>query len=710
MEVRIIKARVKIVLAFFLLFTIHFLLFTLSVSAENDINISADKIEYIAESNTYIARGTVKIHFEDSRLSADEIKFNGDTYDALASGNVTYSDAEAEITAKWIELNLKTKTGTIYDCYIFYKNENYHVQSEEIRKTGDKNFTLDKAIITTCNADPPEWHIYSEDISITQHEMITGHHGRFNVMNIPLLYTPYFYAPLTRERESGFLLPSFGYSSERGYYYKQGFFWAIKDNQDATFYLDYYDKKGLAEGVDYRYILNPDVNGEFWMYHVRDDEPKRDLFEFKAYHNQALPYNIFGYLKLHAVNEFDYYDVMESTSANRIGLDSWKYDHFGFASEERWQKYLETNLQLSRDFHGGRTYLLSQARQSLERSSKEIPQTLPEVALIINTLSKGPFSFNMLVKGAHFWREEGQDGMRFDINPNLYFSYGRLLNITQKIGLRETAYFLNDPSETEERFTYDLSTTLTSRFFKRYSSIVHLIEPRVDYQYIPRVERETSIFDSTNAIPETSLMRYSFINTLAGFDHSSINGKFTLSQSYDFLDKDKPFSLIRLEGVLSSKNVNLSINASYDIDDKTVTDGFASINVRNEVGHIGLGQNFRRSSDLDQITAGAGLFSPIKLYKITLPLSLNGQIWYDLNTNQTQRLRISSTYSSQCWGVSVSYIERPDEYLLGFSIQLKGLGAIRFGSEKAPFTYSDPSGESFQINPYIEEGGGSFME
>jgi LPS-assembly protein len=681
MGISSIKKDVKRIFFFFSLFTFYFSLFTFSLSAQNNPEISADRIEYIAESNTYVAQGSVTIIFEDAILSADKITLDGNTQDAAAVGNVTYRDAEAEITAQRIELNLKTKTGTIYDSYLFYKKQNFHVHSGKIRKTGDKSFTLDEAVVTTCDADPPEWHIYSKDISITQNEKLTGWHGTFNVSETPILYTPYLWAPLNRDRQSGFLFPSFGYSSERGYYYKQGFFWAAADNQDATIYLDYYDDKGFGEGLDYRYIFNAESDGELWIYHVEDKDPEKDLYEVKAYHNQKLPYNIEGYLKVHAVSHSKYYETMDSTSADRFGLSSWESTDFGFTSEERLQKYLESNLQVAKPFSGGRTYLLAQGRQSLEESSEEIPQSLPEIALMLNTRSHDFFSYNLSAKAVNFWREEGREAVRLDLNPDLFFSYGRLFNITQKIGLRETAYFLSEPSGDEDRFIYDLNTTFTTTLFKKYETFVHVIEPLLMYTYVPDVDQDAiPVFDSTDFIPETSAVTYALTNRISGIGSTNLEARFRLSQSYSFLGRDNHFSPLSAEASLSNNRIVLSTNASYDIEDEKLTEFIGSVRLKGDKGYVGTGKNFRRSTDLDQYTFEAGIYRPINIGDISLPIDLSSKLWYDVENERIQQLDVVYSYKRQCWGYSITYSELPDKYEIIFALEFPGLGSFSLGS------------------------------
>jgi LPS-assembly protein len=663
------------------LFIVHCSLSLSTVYAETPVDITADHLEHDTKTNTYFAKDSVKLIYDNATLKADEIYLNNTTGDSVATGNVTFEDEELLIKTDKIELNLNTKLGTIYNSSIFYKRRNYHIEGGTLQRLGEKTFSMDQATATTCDAALPEWHFKGRDIKIILQKNIVARDTTFYIKNIPVLYTPYFWAPLLEDRQTGLLLPVFGYSNTKGFTYKQSFYWAIKDNMDATLYADYYSEKGIGKGLDYRYIASEETNGELWMYHLEDTSSSRNFFELKSYHNQKLPYGMSGYLKLHYVNEFDYYNVLDSTSLKRIGLSTWESDPFGFASEERLQKYLESNLQISKPFSGGRTYLLGQYRESLEGSSGTIPQSLPELGFVINTTNiAGNLSFNMEAKGTNFWRDNGQQGQRFDIYPNIYLSMGRAVNLTHKIGLRGTQYFLENPADNPNRVTFDLNSALTTRFLKRYPSFIHIIEPSVEYTYMPAVDHsDIPVFDSIDSLPKTSDVYYSLTNRIAGSVLRGSEARLRLSQHYDLLDTEKPFSPVLLETTLTSYNVNISINASYDVYDKDIEDTIGSIYLKSEKGFIGIGKNFRRSTSLDQYSVEAGINKPISIFGRPLPLDITGRLLYDMKGGGMQEFKVKSIYSSQCWNLTVSYIKKPYEYQIMLGIEFKGFGSIKLG-------------------------------
>ncbi|MEF9426263.1 MAG: LPS assembly protein LptD [Candidatus Mariimomonas ferrooxydans] len=646
--------------------------------SEKLIDITADNLESIAETNTYIAKGSVKVIYGDSTLNADEVNLNNTTADIIAIGNVTYEDTEVIIKADKIELNLDTKIGTIYNSDIFYKKHNYHIQGGDLKKLGEKTYSMDRADATTCDATPPEWHFKGKDIKIKLHENIKARNATFYIKNIPVLYSPYFRAPLAKDRQTGLLMPILGYSNTKGFTFKQGFFWAIKSNMDATFYADYFSNKGIGKGIDYRYVTTPRTNGELWIYHLRDNDLLRDFTELKSFHNYELPYNMSGYLKIHLVNEFDYYNLLKSTSSKRIGLSTWESDPFGFLSEERLQKYLESNLHISRPFTGGRTYLLGQYRQSLEDSSGSIPQSLPELGFIINTRDIGMTFFNLAVTGKNFWRNNGQYGHRLDIYPSFYLSFGRAVNFTQKIGLRETLYYLKDPSGDVNRGIFDLRSSLTTRFFKRYPSFIHLIEPAIEYTYVPAVDQSSMpSFDSVDSLPKTSRLTYTFTNRVTGPILGGTEARLRLSQSYNLLNVEKSYSPVQIETAFSNRHLNFSVNALFDVYDKNISETIAAVNLIWHKGFVGIGKNFRRSTSLDQFTFEAGINRPFDMLNLSIPLNLYGKLWYDLKGNGIQELKLHSRYTSQCWGLIISYTQKHNENQIMFGIEFKGLGTLR---------------------------------
>ncbi|MEF9475750.1 MAG: hypothetical protein L0958_03470 [Candidatus Mariimomonas ferrooxydans] len=65
------------------------------------------------------------------------------------------------------------------------------------------------------------------------------------------------------------------------------------------------------------------------------------------------------------------------------------------------------------------------------------------------------------------------------------------------------------------------------------------------------------------------------------------------------------------------------------------------------------------------------------MLNLSIPLNLYGKLWYDLKGNGIQELKLHSRYTSQCWGLIISYTQKHNENQIMFGIEFKGLGTLR---------------------------------
>jgi LPS-assembly protein len=76
----------------------------------------------------------------------------------------------------------------------------------------------------------------------------------FKLMNMPVLFLPYVTHPVdTGGRQSGFLIPTPGYSSTKGIILADEYYWAINRSTDLTMGLEYYSLRGWSQSGTFRY-------------------------------------------------------------------------------------------------------------------------------------------------------------------------------------------------------------------------------------------------------------------------------------------------------------------------------------------------------------------------------------------------------------------------------------------------------------------------
>jgi LPS-assembly protein len=521
--------------------------------------IEADEIAYDRQLDRYTARGNVKISKKDIQLTADFIEFDHKTMHADAQGNVVLTVGQDILSGSHMDMDLDRQVGSIENAYLFLKESNFHITANKIQKTGENTYRIDEASLTTCDGEKPDWKITGKDIKIKEDGSGTAKHATMRVKDIPVLYSPYFYYPANRDRQSGFLMPEFASSDRKGTEYTQPFFWAISDSTDATFYANYMSKRGLKLGAEYRYILSERTQGAIMLdgFHDRKvddgigdasdkygflDDPvdvlrtNENRFWFRASHHQQLPFEIFAKLDLDIVKDQDYLrefpvgymgyentekyflkafhrqldDYNDPLRVNRLNLNRI-WPKFSFNFESRWNDDTRRNGNTSRTLQRLPFIGLDGAKQKILNS---------------------PLYLDLESQYNYFWRDAGPRGQRIDLHPRFYVPYrvDNYLTIEPSVGLRETAYRsdkknFDDESKNSKWSHRELFDTRLD-FFSEISNVFdsegqlfekikHTIRPQITHEYVPDANQGgLPNFDPVDRIDETNKITYSLTNTL----------------------------------------------------------------------------------------------------------------------------------------------------------------------------------------------------
>ncbi len=625
--------------------TISCILFTNDCFAKEETIITSETLEYVEDTSTYFAKGSVKVTSEDKVIESDEMSYNVQTSDVVALGNVRYDDAQKAITANKMELNLEEETGRLYEAEIFFKEDNYHIAGEDIEKKGENHYFAPKATFSTCDAPVPAWHFKGKDVDLLVKERLKAEDVSFFIKDIPVFYSPYFALPFQTERKTGFLMPGIDSSSSRGIHLRMPFFWAISENKDATAIMDMYTKRGIGEGLEYRYIEPGDIKGNWWLYHIRDTELNKDFLEVRSLHEQRSGDGLGGFLSINYVNEKDF------------------YRQFSPYLEIRTLRFLQSTGEISLPLKNSRMYLLSQYWVDLEEEQRPPPQRLPEAGYVLNPTKAGPFWFSGTATVSNFWRDEDVIGQRFDIYPRILYKLGDEIVLTQALGFRETAYSLHRSEEDllhKEAIEY--SAVAHASLLKRYNSFTHVIEPSIGYTLITDSE-SLPLFDSTELFKKTSTVELSLINRF--FSKGKEYVVLRASQAFDANLGDRPFLPFRLE-VGIKRPVSLRLDTSYNVHEGKLESINSDMRFKVSQGAIWVGQRYSKLEDVIFYKAGFEL-NPSK------PWYMRGRIWYDAKGKKFGDITLNLRYMSQCWGVNMEFIKRPHDYTFSVMFDLKGI-------------------------------------
>lgn len=703
---------------FLLLLTACCLLFLLPLSGfaeagfkkDQPIEITADSLTYDKTKDTYHAEGNVVIIQGKSSIKADKATVDMAASHATAIGNVEAVSEEGNILkGDSLEFDIDAKTGVAINGRLFFKKGNVHIKAEEINKTGDESYSAHRGFFTTCDCEEgesPAWGFYSSDADVTVGEYLTAWNSLLYIKKAPVFYFPYLAFPVKRERQTGFLTPKAGYSRLRGFKFDNSFFWAISESQDATFYFDIENRRGLGKGMEYRYVLSRQAEGEFYFYHFKEKDidrvrefrkrsdnlsrPKtadddRWFLEYK--HTELLPYNISLKADIKKVSDDEYF------------ID------FGKNTNERSLESLESNISMTKTWD--KFNLVTQFRyfdNLLVEENRATLQRLPEINMTgaDQQIMDTPFHFSMESSFVNFERKEGSTGQRVDVHPtvSLPLNPGGYFELKPSAGARETLYWVENPPQDRfhDRSSYDLNADLVTTFVNIFSidegeeglkKLKHTIRPKILYTYIPeQVQDDLPQFDGIDRIAQRNDFTYS-LNTI-------LTGKFTdggnynyrdyiymdLSQTYNLneatrkltssLDKRRPFSDVTGEIRLMPLSWTLmTAKGKYDAYESWLNEYDASLGLWDKRGdRLDVSYRFNRLPLLTEYLDASLRF------KLIQSIDLTYRNRYSYNDKMTIEAAYGLEYKHQCWGAEITYTERLEEKIVMLTVNMLGIGRV----------------------------------
>lgn len=612
----------------------------------------ADGLELFSESKKYVASGGVTIIKQDAVISADEITYTEETSEVKARGNVRYDDEGTSIRADRADLNIDDKTGTLYRAEFLRKKNNYHLIGDIIEKRGDDEYYSPAAAFTTCDLPVPEWCFKGKEVTATAGDAIKARDVSFLIKDVPVLYAPYLWASINTERQTGFLMPGPSYTKKRGAGINIPFFWAISENRDLTAMIDIYSKRGMGEGMEYRFIEPGEVKGSWLLYHIRDTLLDRDFFEIRARHEDRSGQRIKGFLNLNYVNERDY------------------YREFLYYRDLRVMRFLESTAEITMPMDNSRVYLLSQYWIDLKNGNGNVPQKLPEAGYVRNYTNMGKMMLSASVTVSNMFREHGVSAARFDAYPKVMHSFGKDFTVVQTAGLRETFYSFykaNNGDDSSVRTAFEYDVTGHTRLYKNYNSFSHIIEPSLRYHFVSPSGNIPSVFDSVEMFSKTSTVELGLLNR--GLVRGSEVLTIRALQGIDTNNGSRPFLPLRLDASLRAP-VHVTVGASYDFYEKRLETASSEVSLRLFMADLSFGQRFNKKEEINVFTAGAA-FSPAK------GVNLAGTLWYDAKGAGLRDVNVVVKYARQCWSMRLEAIKKPGDFSLKAMVELTGLTGKR---------------------------------
>lgn len=134
----------------------------------------------------------------------------------------------------------------------------FRVQAETTKRENDSVYFMQNVRFTTSeNVEDPDYYFYARRIKFVPKKKIVTGLVHMYIADVPTpLGLPFGYFPMTEEQTSGFIIPSFGQTNQRGYFLQNGgYYFAISDFIDLMVLGDYYTNGSYALRTESSYAL-----------------------------------------------------------------------------------------------------------------------------------------------------------------------------------------------------------------------------------------------------------------------------------------------------------------------------------------------------------------------------------------------------------------------------------------------------------------------
>ena len=242
------------------------------VSAQSDIDTLArvspnaikDVIKYKAKDSVAINLDTRRaflytdgsIDYDKMLLQADQVEVDFENQilhahgTADTAGNIIgrpyFKQDDAEYHADTITFNYSTQKGIIQS--VITQEGDGFLHGNKVKKLNDSVMYLSGGSYTTCNYAHLHFAInFTKSKLITNDKIVTGP-AWLTVEDAPTpIALPFAFFPLNKTRQSGVLIPSYGWMNYRGYYLRDGgYYFAFNDFLDLALTAELYTNLSWA--------------------------------------------------------------------------------------------------------------------------------------------------------------------------------------------------------------------------------------------------------------------------------------------------------------------------------------------------------------------------------------------------------------------------------------------------------------------------------
>lgn len=550
-----------------------------------------DSLVYDAETRLVHLYGKAQVKYMDMTLNAAKITMNMDSSMVRAAGErdtagilqdkPVYSQGSDNYHSELMAFNFKTKKG--YITNVETTQGDGFMQSQHSKRAADGTLYLEHAKYTTCDAKHP--HFY---LALSRAKVRPGKESVFGpaylvVADVPLpLAVPYGFFPFNKKYSSGFIMPSYGDETSRGFYLRDGgYYFAINDYMDIKALGEIYTKGSWGLSAETNYRKRYRYNGNFYISFLRTVDGEKNMPD----------YAVTKSLKVQWTHSKDAKASPNTTFSARVNFASENYERSNLESMYNPLAYTQSTRASSVSFShtfpsiglniAGSTNLT----QSLRDSS--VSMTLPDLSISLNRFYPfrrkhqagkerwyekismsytGSLSNSINTKEDKLFKsnlvKDWRNGMQHRIPIDATFQVFKYINISPQFSLRDIMYtnrVMRSWDETTQKEVadttygfynlYDWSLGVSANttlygFYKPWRKLFgdkiiavrHVFKPSVSFSYAPDFTSShygyQRTYVKTDANGEVSTITYSpYSGGIYSYPSGTKQGMITMSVS-----------------------------------------------------------------------------------------------------------------------------------------------------------------------------------
>lgn len=643
---------------------------TLKVSKsalDEPVQFSAkDSLTYHFASGRANFYGESDLKYLNMELQADFITMSLDS--ALVHANSRINEKEEEVgkpvfrmgsdqyEPDSISYNFKSGKAFISNVYT-EQGEGILISAESKRdSTGVTYFRNGK--YTTCDAKHPHYYLELTRGKMRPDEDVVFGPAYLVVEDVPLpLALPYGFFPFTKSYSSGFIMPSYGDETNRGFYLRDGgYYFALSDKIDLKVLGEIYTKGSWALSLNSNYKKRYKFGGNFMISYQNSKEGEKNMPDYSVSKSFKLTWTHRQDAKANPAQSFSASVNFATSSYERNNLTSM------YNPESLTQSTRTSSVSYSRTFSNIGLTLATTFNLAQNMRDSTLALTLPSLNISLQRFY--PFKRKKMV-GAERWYEkiavsytgtlsnsitakeseiihkslikDWKNAMRHQVPISASFTVANYINITPSFNFTDRMY----TNKVMQSWNAERQAVQRDTLYGFYNV----------YNYNMSVSANTKLYGMYYPLPwfggkKISAIRHVFTPSLSFSYAPDFGGKrYGYWENYVKTDKDgnvtstpvaySPFTGSMYGTVGQGKTGNVNLDVSNNIEMKVRTD-------KDSTG-------YRKISIIDELGAS-----------MSYNLAAKSRPWSDLSTRIRLKLTKSYTFSLNAVFATYAYEKTPE--------------------------------------------------